>query len=146
MIKKDLSKLQDIWDYHQCASSSYKSPHRMWIEGQIRRPLQTHPAVNEFVDDDFAVDNSIEPIELEEPENIEDQIAEEVRELESNDEIFRPPLSEESMQWLHSMYIPIEPYEDIQRAIEAYAALRAALVVLLEEQNSDIATGMSRNL
>jgi len=44
------------------------------------------------------------------------------------------------------MYILIEPYEDIQRAIEAYAALRAALVVLLEEQNSDIATGMSRNL
>ena len=146
MIKKDLSKLQDIWDYYQCASSSYKSSHHMWIEGQIHRPLQTHPAINEFVDDDFAVDNSIEPIELEEPENIEDQIAEEVRELESNDEIFRPPLSEESMQWLHSMYIPIEPYEDIQRAIEAYAALRAALVVLLEEQNGDIATGMSRNL
>ncbi len=118
----------------------------MWIEGQIRQSLQTHPAINEFVDDDFAVDNSIEPIELEEPENIEDQIAEEVRELESNDEIFWSPLSEKSIQWLHSMYILIEPYEDIQRAIEAYAALRAALVVLLEEQNSDIATGMSRNL
>ena len=43
MIQKDLQKLQNVWNFHQCASSSYKSPHRMWIEGQVRCPLDTSP-------------------------------------------------------------------------------------------------------
>ena len=63
--------------------------------------------------------------ELEESEELEDA------------EIFKLPISEEALQWLHDMYISIELLKDVQVAIQAYATLRAALFILLKEQNLD---------
>jgi hypothetical protein len=137
MIQKDLQKLQNLWNYHQCASSSYKSPHRMWIEGQIRRPLDTLPPVNEPIEDDYAIDYSIQPIELVEMEETEEDAVEgiENNDVEEDVEVFRPPLSELSLQWLFETRVPTEALEDVQEAVAAYASLRAALLVLIEEQD-----------
>ena len=70
-----------------------------------------------------------EPEELEEPEELKDV------------KIFRLPIPEEALQWLCDTYIPMKLLEDMQVAIQAYAALRAALLVLLEEQNLDSISG-----
>ena len=143
MIREDLLKLQNIWNYHQCESSSNKSPHEIQIEGQICHPLETHLPINEFVDDVFAIEDTVEPIELGEMKHDEENESEELEEPEELEdaEIFRPPIPEEALQWLRDTYIPMEPLEDVQAAIQAYAALRAALLVLLEEQNLDSISG-----
>jgi len=85
----------------------------------------------------------VELIELGEMEHDEEDESEELEEPEELEdaEIFRPPIPEEALQWLRDTYIPMEPLEDVQAAIQAYAALRAALLVLLEEQNLDFISG-----
>jgi len=115
----------------------------MWIEGQIYHPLKTYSLANEFIDDKFVIDNTVELIELGEIEHNEEDEPEELEEPEElkDVKIFRLPIPEEALQWLCDTYIPMKLLEDMQVAIQAYAALRAALLVLLEEQNLDSISG-----
>ena len=71
--------------------------------------------------------------EVEEAEEVE-----EVEEIGEDVEIYRPPLSVASLQWLLEMCVPTEALEDLQDAVAAYIALKVALHVLIEEQDMEL--------
>jgi hypothetical protein len=131
-LNKHLEEFAGDWAYHKMSNNRGKSVLKMWIDGQMLKPIGTLPLP--VVLDEETIDGSVDARELKEPVDEEDD-------YEVNSAVrYLPPIDNNSMDWLLKTLLPqyrnvsFGDERELSRLKEGYAALRNALIVLIGEQ------------